>query len=256
MFRPPRAADVVWSEPTPSGAYFRQFGQNSGEAKPRDNFIDEPTSVLQEVAMLKQFSSGNTQGGSCLSRAHPRRPSMTLAQLFAFSWLAALIFTATVATAAADATLEKRVETLLGQMALDEKIGQMTQADLLAMKDRADVRKYALGSVLSGGGSDPADNQPATWRAAVEECESWALKTRLKIPILYGIDAVHAGVGDVLAVEQHLAFGDLRRRRQQADQAHHRHALAAARFADHAEGFAWEDGEIDAVDSVEFRPSL
>ncbi len=88
-------------------------------------------------------------------------------------------------------TLERQVETLLGQMTLDEKLGQMTQADLLAMKDRGDVQKYCLGSVLSGGGSDPADNQPATWRKAIEECENWALKTRLKIPLLYGVDAVH-----------------------------------------------------------------
>ena len=41
------------------------------------------------------------------------------------------------------------------------------------------------------GGSDPADNKPETWRKAVEECETWALKTRLQIPLLYGVDAVH-----------------------------------------------------------------
>ena len=84
-----------------------------------------------------------------------------------------------------------KVEQLLSKMTLDEKIGQMTQVDLLAIKDKADVAKYFLGSVLSGGGSDPADNKPATWKASCDEVQMQALKTRLKIPLIYGVDAVH-----------------------------------------------------------------
>jgi len=80
---------------------------------------------------------------------------------------------------------------LLAKMTLDEKIGQMVQVDMAALKDRGDVQKYFLGSVLSGGGSDPADNLPQTWLQAVTEIRAEALKTRLKIPLLYGIDAVH-----------------------------------------------------------------
>jgi beta-glucosidase len=82
-------------------------------------------------------------------------------------------------------------EQLLSQMTLDEKIGQMTQVDMGALKDKSDIQKYFLGSVLSGGNSDPADNSPESWLKAVEEFQSFALKTRLKIPLLYGIDAVH-----------------------------------------------------------------
>ena len=84
-----------------------------------------------------------------------------------------------------------RTEALLSQMTLDEKIGQMVQVDRNALKDKADIQKYFLGSVLSGGNSDPADNAAETWLKAVNECTSWALKTRLKIPLLYGIDAAH-----------------------------------------------------------------
>jgi beta-glucosidase len=84
-----------------------------------------------------------------------------------------------------------KVEALLSKMTLDEKIGQMTQADLLALKEKSDVQKYFLGSVLSGGGSDPANNSAGTWQKACDEVQSWALKTRLKIPLLYGVDAVH-----------------------------------------------------------------
>ena len=87
--------------------------------------------------------------------------------------------------------VDVKVEDLLRQMTLDEKIGQMTQVDMNGMKNKADIQKYFLGSVLSGGGSDPADNSAAGWAKAYDEFQSWALKTRLKIPLIYGIDAVH-----------------------------------------------------------------
>ena len=88
--------------------------------------------------------------------------------------------------------LTRQADQLLGRMTLAEKIGQMTQADMDALKGHPDdVEKYFLGSVLSGGNSDPANNLPRTWLHAVEQFKSFALKTRLKIPLLYGIDAVH-----------------------------------------------------------------
>src|SRR5208282_4458530 len=89
------------------------------------------------------------------------------------------------------ASYDRRVESLLSQMTLDEKIGQMVQVDMNALRDKADIQKYFLGSMLSGGDSHPADNRAQTWLQAVNEYQSWALKTRLKIPLLYGIDAVH-----------------------------------------------------------------
>jgi beta-glucosidase len=83
------------------------------------------------------------------------------------------------------------VQALLAQMTLEEKIGQMTQADSDALKDKSDVQTYFLGSVLSGGGHSPAQSDAKGWLKSCEEYRSWALKTRLKIPLLYGIDAVH-----------------------------------------------------------------
>ena len=96
-----------------------------------------------------------------------------------------------VTPAHAAATVEERVEALLAQMTLEEKVGQMTQVDTGALKDKSHIQKYCLGSVLSGGDSDPPDNSPQSWLRLVEECQSWAGKTHLKIPLLYGIDAVH-----------------------------------------------------------------
>jgi beta-glucosidase len=100
-------------------------------------------------------------------------------------------FLAVAATAQEPSDNARRTESLLSQMTLDEKIGQMVQVDMNALKDKADIQKYFLGSMLSGGDSDPADNTAETWLKAVNEYESWALKTRLKIPLIYGIDAVH-----------------------------------------------------------------
>ncbi len=86
----------------------------------------------------------------------------------------------------------KRVGDLLGRMTLEEKVGQMTQAERGAVDgDRDQITTLALGSVLSGGGSVPADNTPGGWADMVDAYQSKALATRLKIPLLYGIDSVH-----------------------------------------------------------------
>ena len=90
-----------------------------------------------------------------------------------------------------DAVALAKAEELLKAMTLEEKIGQMTQVDLKAVKDKADIARYALGSMLSGGDSDPDDISPKGWAKTHDEFQSWALKSRLKIPLIYGIDAVH-----------------------------------------------------------------
>ncbi len=82
------------------------------------------------------------------------------------------------------------MEDLLSRMTLAEKIGQMTQVEKGSIKP-ADVTKYFIGSVLSGGGGSPAENTPAAWARMVDGYQKAALDTRLGIPILYGVDAVH-----------------------------------------------------------------
>ncbi len=77
-------------------------------------------------------------------------------------------------------------------MSLDEKIGQMTQADQMFLKSLDDIENYHLGSLLSGGDSDPkSGNDLGSWTDLYDNYQSRALKTRLRIPLLYGIDAVH-----------------------------------------------------------------
>lgn len=87
---------------------------------------------------------------------------------------------------------DPQAKALLAKMSLDEKIGQMTQAELTYLGDLTDIAKFSVGSVLSGGDADPKEgNSPEAWTAAVARCQEQARKTRLGIPLLYGIDAVH-----------------------------------------------------------------
>ncbi len=80
----------------------------------------------------------------------------------------------------------------LAKMTLAEKIGQMTQGELTSLGDLKAIKDLALGSVLCGGGSDPKDgNGVVAWADANDDCQQQALATRLKIPLLFGIDAMH-----------------------------------------------------------------
>jgi beta-glucosidase len=85
-----------------------------------------------------------------------------------------------------------RARALVKRMTLAEKVGQMTQADQQFIRDRADVENLFLGSVLSGGDSDPPDgNTLEAWRGVYESLQERTRRTRLRIPLLYGVDAVH-----------------------------------------------------------------
>jgi beta-glucosidase len=91
----------------------------------------------------------------------------------------------------AKAPVAQRVDDLLRRMTLDEKLGQMTQADHASLKSPSEVDGLFLGSVLSGGDSEIPDVSVAGWTAHTESLQKRALGTRLGIPILYGVDAVH-----------------------------------------------------------------
>src|ERR1700752_5045846 len=87
---------------------------------------------------------------------------------------------------------DAKVQALLAQMTLEEKVGQMIQANQASLKDPSDVEKYFMGSLLSGGSSDPkTGNNVVDWTDHYDSLQSRTQNTRLRIPILYGIDAVH-----------------------------------------------------------------
>ena len=87
---------------------------------------------------------------------------------------------------------DKKARELLTQMTLEEKVGQMVQVNQASLKDISDVEKLFLGSVLSGGSSDPkTGNGVKDWTDHYDSLQARTLNTRLRIPLLYGIDAVH-----------------------------------------------------------------
>jgi beta-glucosidase len=95
----------------------------------------------------------------------------------------------------ADPVLEQRVRTIVAGMTLAQKIGQMTQAEIKSITP-AQVKQYYIGSVLNGGGSWPDKNKHAgigDWLDLAERYRdaSMATDAKVKIPVIWGTDAVH-----------------------------------------------------------------
>ncbi|KAL0418393.1 UNVERIFIED_CONTAM: Lysosomal beta glucosidase [Sesamum radiatum] len=87
--------------------------------------------------------------------------------------------------------LNMRIKDLMRRMSLEEKIGQMTQIERTLASPRI-VKKYFVGSVISAGGSPPPPKASAEdWVNMVNDLQRGALSTRLGIPMIYGIDAIH-----------------------------------------------------------------
>jgi beta-glucosidase len=96
-----------------------------------------------------------------------------------------------------DAKTEAFVTRLMAKMSLEEKVGQMIQADIASIRPE-DLRKYPLGSVLGGGNSPPLDADDrapvAAWIRTADLFRAVSLETRpghVPIPIMFGMDSVH-----------------------------------------------------------------
>lgn len=103
---------------------------------------------------------------------------------------------------AKDPEIEARIEALLEQMTLEEKIGQLIQPEIKQVTPE-DVREYHLGSVLNGGGTTPGNNKYAPIQDWVALADSYYKASvdktggRTGVPIMWGTDAVH-GLGNVI----------------------------------------------------------
>ncbi|KAK4759019.1 hypothetical protein SAY87_020320 [Trapa incisa] len=87
--------------------------------------------------------------------------------------------------------MNARIKDLMNRMTLDEKIGQMVQIERKVASAEV-MKNYFIGSVLSGGGSVPVKQASAeSWIDMVNDFQKGSLSTRLGIPMIYGIDAVH-----------------------------------------------------------------
>ena len=88
---------------------------------------------------------------------------------------------------------EQRIARLIAKMTLEEKIGQMIQADISAITPE-DLAKYPLGSILAGGNSGPYGDEradAAKWEKLVREFRVASAKSGAGIPMLFGVDAIH-----------------------------------------------------------------
>ena len=95
-----------------------------------------------------------------------------------------------------DPAIETRIAELLARMTLEEKVGQVIQADIGSVTPD-EVREYNLGSVLNGGNSAPNNDVrigPDAWLSLADEFWDASTDTSdggLGIPVLWGTDAVH-----------------------------------------------------------------
>lgn len=87
--------------------------------------------------------------------------------------------------------IDDRLNDLLGRMNNAEKIGQMALVEKDSLHSPADIAKYGLGALMSGGGNKPADPSLAGWQNMIGAFQTEAARTRWAIPILYGVDANH-----------------------------------------------------------------
>ncbi|KAK6926472.1 Glycoside hydrolase, family 3, N-terminal [Dillenia turbinata] len=87
--------------------------------------------------------------------------------------------------------LNARIKDLLDRMTLEEKVGQMTQIDRSVATPEI-MRQYSIGSLLSGADSVPFPKAtPKDWVDMINGFQNGSLNSRLGIPMIYGIDAVH-----------------------------------------------------------------
>ena len=96
---------------------------------------------------------------------------------------------------AEDRAMEARIGQIVAGMTLQQKIGQMTQPEIKAATPE-DVRQYYIGSVLNGGGSWPNGNKQATvgdWLKLADQYYDASMSTDMtvKVPLIWGVDAVH-----------------------------------------------------------------
>lgn len=95
-----------------------------------------------------------------------------------------------------DAATEARIDALIGKMTVEQKVGQLIQADISTITPK-DLETYPLGSILAGGNSGPNGNERSTaadWAKLVGDFRAVSLRPQangVAVPIIFGVDAVH-----------------------------------------------------------------
>lgn len=148
---------------------------------------------------------------------------------------------------AKDAALEQRVRDIVSKMTLAQKVGQMTQPEIKSATPE-DVKRYYLGSVLNGGGSWPNGNKhakAAEWLALAQRYHEASMATdmAIKVPVVWGTDAVHGhnNVFGATLFPHNIGLGAARNPKLMEE------IGAATAKATRASGIAWVFGPTLAV---------
>ena len=130
-----------------------------------------------------------------VGRARPTVLMCAAVMLLAPGAIAAPTWPRAPIPATTDQALESRVRSIVAGMTLEQKVGQMTQPDIRSVTP-GDVRRYYIGSILNGGGAWPSMNMHssvADWLKLSDAFygASMSTDTKVKVPVVWGTDAVH-----------------------------------------------------------------
>ena len=121
--------------------------------------------------------------------------------------LTLFIFSFFLISSSPNSDIDKRIDSIMSNMTIEQKIGQMAQINLTVIangpdkwssfeplqidKDRIEkaINKYHVGSILNTTNNRARDI--STWNKIIDEIQSYALSSDTAIPILYGIDGIH-----------------------------------------------------------------
>lgn len=115
---------------------------------------------------------------------------LKLAPLILVIGLSLIAFSSDNYEADQDDLIEQKVESLLAKMTLEEKIGQMSQVRHFNDISENDISTKFIGSVIHTSGPAPGEGANG-WQKRFVELQKEALSTRLGIPLMFAVDAVH-----------------------------------------------------------------
>jgi beta-glucosidase len=146
-----------------------------------------PARLAHYCATVTLAALGSSFVASGLARAAAAPPSISSGRAHPQLW------PRLVPPLAHDADLERRITALLARMTLEQKVGQLIQADIGSVTP-ADVGQLALGSILNGANSSPRDDKlaaPSEWLALADRFYDASVSAGAGVPALWGTDAVH-----------------------------------------------------------------
>ncbi len=108
-------------------------------------------------------------------------------------------------------SIKENITAYIKKMTLEEKVGQMIMAERNYVTAQ-DVKTYSIGSVFAQGGSAPEENNPDGWRKMILNYKTAAKESRLSIPLLFAVDAVHGNnnMKDTVIYPHNIALGATR----------------------------------------------